>query len=187
MTGVNRLKKRVLLLTGDPGVGKTTVLIKTADGLKAGGICLGGMISREVREGNVRVGFEIIDLTSGKLGWLARVNQQIGSRVGKYHVNLQDLEIIGAKAIRDATEKCDVIAIDEIGPMELYSPKFKKAVAEALESKKLVLAVVHAKAKDSLITEAKEREDAEVFTVTLSNRDSLPQSLTNQVFTTFNR
>jgi nucleoside-triphosphatase len=186
MRDVNRLKKRVLLLTGDSGVGKTTALTKTMDALKAEGIRSGGMISREVREGNARIGFEIIDLISGKLGWLAHVNQPIGPQVGKYHVNLQDLDNIGAKAIADATEKCDVIAIDEIGPMELYSPKFKQAAARALESNKLVLAVIHAKAKDPLITKAKEREDAEVFTVTLSNRDSLPQSLTNQVFAALN-
>jgi nucleoside-triphosphatase len=87
----------------------------------------------------------------------------------------------------DAAEKCDIIAIDEIGPMELYSQKFKQAVKEALESKKLVLAVVPAKAHDRLITKAKEREDAEVFTVTLANRDSLSQSLTNQATATLNR
>ena len=106
------------------------------------------MISREAREGNTRVGFEIIDLTNNKHGWLAHINQKSGPQVGKYHVNLQDLENIGAKAITDAIEKCDVIAIDEIGPMELFSQKFKQAVKQALESKKVVLAVVHAKAKD---------------------------------------
>ena len=63
---------RVLLLTGAPGVGKTTVLTKTVDALKAKGINVGGMISREVREGGVRVGFEILDLSSGKRGWLAQ-------------------------------------------------------------------------------------------------------------------
>ena len=40
---------RVMILTGAPGVGKTTVLTKTVDALKAKGVSVGGMISREVR------------------------------------------------------------------------------------------------------------------------------------------
>jgi nucleoside-triphosphatase len=176
------LQKRVLILTGVPGVGKTTVLINTVDALRAKGISVGGMISREAREGNVRVGFEIVDLTSGKYGWLAHVNQKIGPQVGKYHVNLQDLENIGVKAILEAVENCRVVAIDEIGPMELYSQKFKQAVDQVLESEKLTLAIVHAKAKDHLIAQAKQREDAEIFTVSLANRDNLPEEITSFAF-----
>ncbi|MGD0072478.1 MAG: NTPase [Candidatus Bathyarchaeia archaeon] len=172
------MQKRVLLLTGAPSVGKTTVLIKTVNALKAKGISVGGMISREVREGNVRIGFEIIDLTNSKHGWLAHVNQRTGPQVGKYHVNMEDLEKIGATAIAEAVEKCDAVAVDEIGPMELFSQKFKQAVKQALESKKLVLAVVHAKAREPLINEAKQRDDAETFTVTLANRDKLTEELT---------
>jgi nucleoside-triphosphatase len=169
---------RVLLLTGAPGVGKTTVLTKTVDALKAKGVSVGGMISREVREGNVRVGFEILDLTSGKHGWLAHVNGQGGPQVGKYHVNLDDLDNIGTAAITQALEKCSAIAIDEIGPMELFSQKFKQAVGQVLESKKLVLVVVHGKAKDPLVTQVKRRVDAEIFNVTFSNRENLPEQLT---------
>jgi len=44
-----------------------------------------------------------------------------------------------------------------------------------------LLAVVHAKARDPLITAAKQREDGELFVVTAANRDSLPQQLTNQL------
>jgi nucleoside-triphosphatase len=174
------LQKRVLLLTGAPGVGKTTVLIKAVDALKAQGVSVGGMISREARAGNVRIGFEIINLTNSKHGWLAHVNQRTGPQVGKYHVNLEDLDNIGAQAIMQALEKCDVIAIDEIGPMEMFSQKFKQAVKQALESKKLVLAVVHAKARDPLIAEAKQRGDAETFTVTLANRDMLAEEITKR-------
>jgi nucleoside-triphosphatase THEP1 len=58
--------KRVLLLTGSPGVGKTTVLTNVVNILKEKGYSVGGMISQEVREGGVRVGFEIFDLTSEK-------------------------------------------------------------------------------------------------------------------------
>ena len=178
---MNLLQKRVLLLTGSPCVGKTTVLIKVVDNLKARGFAVGGMVSQEVREGSIRVGFEIVDLSNGKLGWLAHVNQREGPQVGKYHVNLQDLEDIGAEAIIDALKKCEVIAIDEIGPMELYSQKFKQAVTQAIESKKLVLAVVHAKTKDPLITLVKEREDVEIYVVTLENRNSLTQDIEKQV------
>lgn len=165
-------------MTGAPGVGKTTVLTKTVDALKAKGVSVGGMISREVRESNVRVGFEILDLTNGKHGWLAHVNGQSGPQVGKYHVNLQDLDNIGTAAITQALEKCSAIVVDEIGPMELYSQKFKQAVAQTLESKKLMLAVVHRKAKDPLVTQVKRRVDAEIFNVTFSNRENLPEQLT---------
>ncbi len=167
---------RILILTGAPGVGKTTVLTKTLDALKTKGISFGGMISREVREGNVRVGFEIFDLTNDKRGWLAHV-KGLGPQVGKYHVNLEDLDKVGTNAITQALEKCGAIVIDEIGPMELYSKKFKQAVTQALESKKLVLTVVHGKAKDPLVTQVKRRVDAEIFNVTFSNREKLPELL----------
>jgi nucleoside-triphosphatase len=174
------MQKRVLLLTGNPGIGKTTVLMKTVNALKKRGYTVGGMISREVREGGARVGFEILDLASSRGGWLAHVNQKNGPQVGRYRVNIEDLNTVGAQAIIDATEKCDVIAIDEIGPMELFSERFKEAVRKALESRKLVLAVVHWKAKDVLVSEAKNRQDAETTTVTLENREKLPKTIAKE-------
>jgi len=169
------LPKRVLLLTGNPGVGKTTVLMKTVNALKERGIRVGGMISREVREGGTRVGFEILDLSSGRRGWLAHVNQKSGPQVGKYRVNMEDLNAIGARAVTEAVEKCDIIVIDEIGPMELFSERFKEAVQKALGSRKLVIAVIHWKVTDKLINETKSREDSETFTVTQETRDKLPE------------
>ncbi len=168
--------KRVLLLTGNPGVGKTTVLTKALDALKAEGYTVGGMISREVRESGARAGFEILDLDSGRRGWLAHINQKTGPQLGKYRVNLEDLDSIGAQAILAAVEDCDVIAIDEIGPMELFSARFKDATRKALESRKLVVAVVHWKAPDSLLREARKREDTELITVTYENRETLHET-----------
>jgi nucleoside-triphosphatase len=174
------MQKRVLLLTGNPGIGKTTVLMKTVNVLKERGYAVGGMISREVREGGGRVGFEILDLASSRGGWLAHVNQKNGPQVGRYRVNIEDLDTVGAQAITDATEECDVIAIDEIGPMELFSERFKEAVRKALESRKLVIAVVHWKAKDAVLSEAKSRQDAEITTVTLENRDNLHKTIVEE-------
>ena len=169
--------KRVLLITGPPGVGKTTVLMKTIDILKGKGFKVGGMLSREVRESGVRVGFEILDLSSERRGWLAHVDQQTGPRMGKYHVSLVDLEAVGAKAISDALENSGIVAIDEVGPMELFSRKFRDAVETALKSSKTVLAVVHWSAKTKIIENMRTMKGAEIFTVTPQNRDKLSQTI----------
>ncbi len=91
--------KHVFLLTGPPGIGKTTVLLETVNLLKKRGFMVGGVLSHEARENGNRVGFEIVDRGSEKRGWLAHVNQQTGSQVGKYRVNMKDLEDVGAEAI----------------------------------------------------------------------------------------
>lgn len=163
-------------------MGKTSVLMEVVSVLKKKRCCVGGMISREVREGGTRVGFQILDLTNGRRGWLARVNQEHGPQVGKYRVNMEDLNFIGVRAIVDALVKCDVIVIDEIGPMELLSEKFKEATRKALKSDKPVLAIVHWKAKDKIIHQAKNCEDQVTFAVTYQNRNKLPKIIARILF-----
>ncbi len=172
--------KRVLLLTGRPGVGKTTVLVKATKALARRGYKVGGMISQEVRVNYERVGFEIVNLGSSKRGWLARVDQRSGPRVGKYYVSIKDLEAIGSESIVNAVENCDVVVIDEIGPMELFSEKFREATNLALRSKKLVLAVVHWKATDRLVVEARSRDDAETKLVTVEDREKLVELVVSE-------
>lgn len=165
--------KRVLLLSGSPGVGKTTVLTKTVDALAEKGFRVGGIISCEVRVNGKRMGFEILGLGNSRRGWLAQVNQGSGSRVGRYCVNLKDLEEVGAVSIVEAVGACDIVTIDEIGPMELFSRKFREAVIMSLQSSKLVLGVVHWRMSDRLVVDIKDRKDCEIFVVTHENREEL--------------
>jgi len=166
---------RAIFLTGRPGVGKTTALLKAVELLKAEGARVGGMVSREVREGGVRVGFEIIDLATGRRGWLAHVRQREGPRLGKYRVNLRDLEEVGVGAILSAIEEADLIVIDEVGPMELFSPKFVEAVRRALACGKPVLGTIHYRARGPLLDEVRRSPFVRIITVDLSNRDELPE------------
>ncbi|MGA9388088.1 MAG: NTPase [Candidatus Bathyarchaeia archaeon] len=172
-----RLLKRLLFLTGSPGVGKTTILLRVVEALKAKGYGVGGMISREVRCSGVRVGFEIMDLCDSAHGWLAHVSQQSGPQVGRYRVSLKDLDSVGVRAIVRAVEDLDVVVVDEVGPMELFSAKFQDAVGRAVESLKLVIGVVHLRARSRLIDEVKGRADFGVYVVTPENRDSLHEAV----------
>lgn len=165
--------KRLLFMTGDPGIGKTTITLETVEDLKARGYRVGGMISREARSHGIRVGFEILDLDSNRRGWLALVDQDHGPKVGKYQVNLEDLDNVGVESLSRAVEDSEVVIIDEVGPMELHSEKFKDAVRKAVGTRKLVIGVIHRSSRDALIEELKGREDFELIKVTEANRDSL--------------
>ena len=175
------MKKRLLLLTGAPGIGKTSILTRTAELLKSEGYAVGGMISREVRMNQRRVGFELIDLASSNRSWLAHIDQKTGPRVGRYRVNVADLEATGVTAILNAVQNADVVLIDEVGPMELFSNKFTDAVKKAAESEKPVIVIVHWKAVNQLIETMEAREDAELFVASLLNRDRLHETLSQKV------
>lgn len=139
------------------------------------------MICGEVREGGVRVGFEVMDLSTGTRGWLAHVNQPTGPKIGKYHVNLTDLEVIGVGAILEALKNADVLAVDEIGPMELSLEAFCKALIKAVESSKPMMGTIHYGLKNSTIDNIKERENTEIFEVTYKNRESLHKLIANKI------
>jgi nucleoside-triphosphatase len=165
--------KRLLFITGKPGIGKTTILLNVANELKNEGYRIGGMLSREVRKDGVRIGFEITDFATGQKGWLAHINQPSGPQVSKYRVNLQDLDQIGVNAIRNALKDAQVIVIDEIGPMELFSKAFQQVVKDAADSQKLVIGVIHQRARNPIINSIKERSDAEISEATIENRQRL--------------
>jgi nucleoside-triphosphatase len=147
--------------------------LNAANGLKEEGRKVGGMVSKEAKLGGTRVGFEIIDFATNERGWLAHVNQPLGPQISKYKVNVADLNRIGVTAVRNAMKDADVVVVDEIGPMELFSQAFKQSIEDAIKSGKLVIGVIHHKARDPIIETVKNRNDAEIFEVTVENRSSL--------------
>ena len=173
--------KRLVLLTGPPGVGKTSVLLRSVNGLRKGTYRIGGMISHDVREGGIRVGFEIMDFSTGQRGWLAHINQPNGPKISKYRVNLTDLDAIGVNSILDAVRNADIIVIDEIGPMELFSPAFRKAVEQAIESNKPILGTIHFEPRNSFVNKLKNRKYVEILEVTHENRETLHNLIVEKV------
>ncbi|RLG38236.1 NTPase [Candidatus Alkanophaga liquidiphilum] len=166
-----------IAVTGRPGIGKSTVIRKVVARLKAEGVSVGGMLSSNIRKGGRRVGFEILDVASGRRGVLAYIGLE-GPRIGKYGVNMQDLEGIGVTAIRNATQFADVVVIDEIAPMEMKSEKFAAAVEGALISKKHMFVSVHHNLRHELAMRVK--EEFELFEVTIMNREGLPELISEK-------
>lgn len=166
----------IWLVTGPPGIGKSTLVSKVITRIMSAGVIVGGCTTFERRQKGERVGFEIRDLTNGTKGELSSVGGGLGPRVGRYRVNLSDLASIGAKALLDAAARSELVVIDEVGPMELVSPEFRRGVAACLSSGKSILAVVHERLDDDLLNEIRHRAKLSV-SLTRENRDELADRL----------
>lgn len=127
------------------------------------------------------MGFEIKDLSTGERGWLAHVNQPEGPKIGKYRVNLTDLGVIGGGSVLGALQTADILAIDEIGPMELSSKTFRNILIRAVESNKPMLGTIHYGLRNTLVTDIKEREDVEILKVTYENREKLHNVIADMI------
>jgi nucleoside-triphosphatase len=165
-----------LLITGPPGIGKTSVLNKVKEEIERLGYAIGGFYCPEVRESGRRTGFSIIDISTGEKGVLSSLSSE-GPRVGKYRVNLKDIEKIGVRAIETSLQTADFIFIDEIGPMELKSFKLSKAIKMAVEGEKQVIAVIHQKSKDKLVLDLKNSSDIMLLQVSFENREFLVEKI----------
>jgi len=170
-----------VLVTGRPGIGKTTAVMRAAEELRKAGLRVGGFVSREERKGGARTGFVIVDLETSEKAYLARVGDGT-PRIGKYVVLVDELERVGVAAIKRALQSAQVVVIDEIGPMELLSQSFKQAVVEALNSAKPVVATIHVRAwKDPFGRSVLSRKDAVLLEVYVSNRAQIPREIVRLV------
>ncbi|MEA3356735.1 MAG: NTPase [Candidatus Bipolaricaulota bacterium] len=164
--------KARIAISGRPGVGKTTLIERVLEWLP---ISAGGMVTKQITKCGRRVGFAVIDIASNREGVLAHMHRKTGPRIGRYRVNLKDLEQIGIAAIERAIDKERLIVIDEIAPMELCSPRFVPIVERALASSKPLMVSIHAHADHPLAHRI--RQELEYFRVKLNNRDSLVEKI----------
>ena len=164
----SKTKPHVLLITGAPGIGKTTVIRRTADRLERGG--LRGFYTEEIREKGERRGFRLISF-GGEAKTMADVDFPKSHRVGKYGVDV--------KAVDDAAQllrtdpNARIFLVDEIGKMECLSERFVAAMRALLSGTTPTVATVGARGGD-FIAEVKRAPQCELWEVTHGNRDELP-------------
>jgi nucleoside-triphosphatase len=159
----------VLLLTGSPGVGKTTVMRRVAELLR--NRRLAGFYTAEIREHGVRRGFSLTTF-DGQERIMAHVDFAKTFRVGRYGVDVATIDAVAHGSLL-LSDEVELYLVDEIGKMECLSAKFIIATRTLLNTDKAVVATVAEKGA-GLIAEVKRRRDVELWRVTAANRDSLP-------------
>ena len=141
----------------------------------------GGFYTEEIREDGERVGFQINTL-SGKTGILAHVKIDSALRISRYGVNLETFEKICLSELINAINNPDVkyIIIDEIGPMQLFSDKYKALLMELLNCKKPIIGTIF-KNNYEWLDDFKKQEKVNLVEITFENRDELPLQIVEYV------
>ncbi|UCF69284.1 MAG: AAA family ATPase [Acidobacteriota bacterium] len=159
-----------LLLTGAPGIGKTTVIQSVAE--RVDKHALGGFVTEEIRVRGRRVGFRL--LTFGReQATLAHVEHPAETRVGRYGVDLAALDRI-VDASLNVEHGPQLFLVDEIGKMECLSQRFVSAITGLLDDERLVVATVSFRG-GGFIAEVKRRPDVLIWELSLKNRAAMPE------------
>ena len=130
--------QQVYLLTGRPGCGKTSLIKQAVAELQ---VRAGGFYTEEIRGRGARLGFRLVTL-DGQQAVLAHTDIRSRYRVSKYGVDIDSLERVGVSALNKAAEQDELVVIDEIGKMELFSARFREAVLAIINSGKMVLGTI---------------------------------------------
>lgn len=166
----------VHLLTGRPGVGKTTIIRQLANLL---GPAADGFYTQEVRHQGSRVGFELVTL-SGERAWLAAQPRMASFAksvpFGRYRVNLEAVDALGVPVLLEALHRGLVIVVDEIGPMEMLSRHFQSTILTILDSSAWVVGTIVAR-PHPFADRVKTHPRVVLHEVTLANRVELGRQL----------
>jgi len=112
--------KKIYIITGSVGEGKTTYVKKMIDILKKNNIHVGGILSERIITDSRTTGYDLVNIETGEKEAFLREDDECGSEtIGKFTICPKGLSI-GINILDSlAFKKNTVIIIDEVGLLEL--------------------------------------------------------------------
>lgn len=139
--------KMVNLVSGPRGSGKTTYISRFMSLMTSRNRSIGGVISRAVIVGGQRAGYDLFDLRTHELRPLARLKTSKDAAVtmGPYEFDTDAIQIGNTAIVAAVRDGVDVVAIDEVGPLEFrsqgWAPSLRIALDECAETQELIVAI----------------------------------------------
>ncbi len=176
---------QVFLITGNRGIGKTTLLLRILEELRGTRLKIGGVVSPPVfAGGDEKIGFQGEDVATGDQWALGRLNGSLdGPRLGPWSFSSEGFRL-GISAVREAINlQADLIVLDEIGPLELIRGEGYAAVLPELPSSpvKILMLVVRPELINRFVSRFFQDNQPEVVEVTGENRQLLLYELVKKI------
>lgn len=160
-----------IVVTGEIGIGKTTVCRKVLEIVRSLGYTCGGIITGKAPDQSII----IEDVQTGGKETLASTNNIYeGPHTGKYFFNPAGIEF-GIRAI-DRGASADVLLVDEIGYLELGGGGFVKAL-ELIRTEKVKSSISVIRKELLAVFSSKLGSEPLIFEITSGNRNYLPRKI----------
>lgn len=137
---------QILLVTGPIGAGKTTYCVQHIDALRRQGADIAGVLSPARFVNEVKTGIDVIELRSGERRALAHLRTgddlmpPAGVFTPRWRFDSETLDWVN-QALAQATP-CDLLVVDELGPLELEQERGWVAGIAAVDSRAYERALV---------------------------------------------
>lgn len=129
-----RINSQVFIIAGDPQQGKTGFVIKLIERLKKSGFIMGGFVAPGEFRNHRRHSFKLTDLKTGRSEPLCeRVHVEVSHGVPfTFYPDGQQFgkQLLDPENLKD----CNIVVIDEIGPLELQGKGWAGSVADLLQN-----------------------------------------------------
>jgi nucleoside-triphosphatase len=160
--------KTAYLVTGKPGIGKTTLIRQVISTMR---LRAAGFYTEDLRTSGVREGFRIVTL-DGDMALLAAAGRAGAVEVSKYGVDVAELDRVGVSALRRGRERGFVLVVDEIGKMQLYSRAFRQTIFEVVQCGHPLLGTVMG-GRNPYAERIRRHPKVEVLELTADNRHEI--------------
>ncbi|MFX1394099.1 MAG: NTPase [Promethearchaeota archaeon] len=177
-----------ILITGPPRCGKSTLISKLINYYSKKNYIIRGFLTPEVKKDEIRIGFDVINILTGKKARLARIGSyKTRFKLGKYKIFIDEFEEIISNLDLNENEKRSLIIIDEIGKMELFSIKFQNILKRIFNSNISILATIGQKLSHPLNDYILKIPGVVLFNLTSQNQQKLFQEIISILKKTFSQ
>ena len=167
-----------ILITGPPRCGKSTLISKLIDHYSERNYIIHGFLTPEVRKDGIRIGFDVLNILTGKKARLARIgNYKTRFKLGKYKIFIDEFEELISNLEQNIEKERTLIVIDEIGKMELFSTKFQDILRSIFRSNIPILATIGLKLNHPIKDYILKIPEVTLFNLTRQNQQKIFQKI----------
>ena len=103
--------------------------------------------------------------------------------MSSYQVDTIALDKVALFVFKDLSKNCNILIIDEIGKMELFSKKFENEIKKLFNNKQnfLIVVIVSIATDVPLVEKLKNMQNTEVLELNKSNRNLIYKKIYNKI------